>query len=189
MSAGISYNDIATQKKYLRYNADYFCKWIEFFSQIEECVEKFDGKKVTKRIDTAIKNIDSRLAFRIEKSSYNPSEGYVYLDWYDYDGRRFKDETSGQWDYVKDFSRSGIAMLHVENMESFDAKEFVSELNKQKKYYEENRDNVYDATENIESLKSEYNAAIKAYKEVVDNIPSVILDYYRVEHPYIREWM
>lgn len=107
MSAGI-FNE-TVQKNYLRYCQDYYVAWVEFLPQIEEAMRKFDGKKITKRIDTAIKNIDSRLSFRIEKSNYSDG-GYVYFDWFDYDGRIFRDDESGEWAYVKD-SSDGCGVL------------------------------------------------------------------------------
>ena len=186
-SAGISYNDTATQKKYLRYCEDYNTAWVEFMPQIAETVRKFDGKKITKRIGTAIKKIDDRFSFRIEKG-FTAGTGYVYLDWFDYDGRQFHDDVTGQWEYVKGFTDCGILMHHIDDMECFDAERFISALENRAEYYTSNRDNVYAALDNMGELKDEYNAALKAFDEVRNKIPPAIKEFYKIDNTYINNW-
>lgn len=179
-TAGIKRNDTATQKKYLRYCEEYRTAWIEFLPQVCETIMKFDGKKITKRIDTAIKKIDDRMRFRIEKSTYDNSTGYVYFDWFDYEGRQFRDDVTGQWDYVKDFPDCGILMHRINDMECFDANQLIEALKGRAEYYTGEHDNVCAALDDIESLKEEYNAALKAFNEIRNKIPCQIKDYYKI---------
>lgn len=186
MSAGIFNENV--KKNYLRYCQDYYVAWIEFLPKIAEVMRKHDGKKITKRIDTALRNIDNRLSFRIEKSTYGDG-GYVYFDWHDFDARIFRDEESGEWDYVKDSSGGcGVLMHHVDSMENFDAEQFINALNNRADGRIKERERVLYAIDNLNQIKAEYNKARAEFMKAQDNVPSAIRDYFGCTHHYIGEW-
>lgn len=185
MSAGIRNKD--AEVRYLRYCEEYNSAWVEFLPEIIETVEKFDGKKVTKRIDTAIRKIDSRLYLTIEKDGYD-NGGYVYLKWFDYDGRIFKDEETGEWDYVQpvyggcDF----IEMFRVNDMECFDAQKFISRLETDADRDLKHKEESFNALDNLDELKKDYNEKLEAFAQARSNIPSNILKYYSVGE--VQRW-
>ena len=187
MSAGIY--DKNAKINYLRYCQEYATAWIEFLPEIVKAVEKFDGKKVTARIDTAVKKVDDRFYIVIEKDRYD-NKGYLYLKWFDYDGRIFTDEETGQWDYVKNTNGCDfIVMFRVQNMDCFEAWQFIESLqniaDRETKYLQ----SVNDALDNLDELKEEYNKTLEAFMSVTEKVPSYILDYFRVDSPYIGRWV
>lgn len=184
--AGIKGQDV--EIRYLRYCQEYNTAWVEFLPEIAAAIEKFNGKKITKRIDTAVKKVDDRFYITIEKDSYGNS-GYIYLKWYDYDGRIFRDEETGQWDYVKSTNGCNfIEMFRVEDMECFDSHEFISRLEKTADRELAYKEESFAALDNLSKLKEEYNQALQTFMEVRNSIPSYILNYYHVDSTYIDRW-
>lgn len=182
MSAGILNEE--AKKNYLRYSQEYYTAWIKHLPQIAETIRKFDGKKVTKRITTAVEKIDSRLRFTFEKSSYGG--GYIYFNWYDYNGRIFRDESTDEWDYVPD--KCDMVMYRLDDMESFDTEGFISRLEGRAKQMMETKEETYAALDNLDKLKAEYNAALAAFNEAREKIPFSIRDFYRIDSHWLGEW-
>lgn len=182
MSAGI-YNEEA-KKNYLRYCEEYHTAWIEYLPEISETIRKFHGKKVTKRIATAIKNINSNFGLDIERSF---SGAWLTLRYYDLDKRIFKDEATGEWDYVRN-SDHEITTYKTNDYECFDAEEFVEYLKKLADNMIADKDDVYDALDKLDEIKAEYNKALEAFKEARVNIPHAIKDLYKISNYHIGYW-
>lgn len=187
MSAGIWNKEVKIN--YLRYCQEYATAWIEFLPEIIKVIDKFNGKKVTKRIDTAVKKIDDRFYVTIEKDGYGNS-GYLYLKWFDYEGRIFTDEETGQWDYVKNTNGCDfIVMFRVQNMDCFEAWQFITSLQTTADRESEYKKEVNTALDNLDELKEEYNRTLEAFMKTRGKVPSYILDYFRVDSPYISRWV
>ena len=183
MSAGI-YNEEA-KKNYIRYCMEYETAWIEYLPQIEEVARKFDGKKITKRISNAIKKIDSRLDFKFDRW-LDKAEVIAY--WYDYNARIFRDEETGEWQYVKDSCQNITAFCDLKSFECFDAEEFIEKMNNNAKSKLERKAEILAALDNLDELKTQYNETLNAFKAARDNIPYWLQCFYNVETGYIKDW-
>ena len=182
MSAGILNEE--AKKNYLRYSQEYYTAWIKHLPEIAEVARKFDGKKVTKRISTAIEKVNGNLIFSFEKSWEN--KGYVYLKWFDSDCRIFRDKSTDEWDYVK--NNEHIIMHPIEDMESFDAEQFIEHLDSVAKRMIATKEEVNATLDNLDAIKAEYNETLAAFMVAREKIPYAIRDFYRIDSHYIGEW-
>lgn len=97
-TAGIGSNK-ESQIKYLRAQAEYDFAWTKYFDEICEVIARYDGKQATKRINTALKKVNSNISFDVEKG--NGGRGYIYIGWYDFDGRIWRNDSNDEWAYLR----------------------------------------------------------------------------------------
>ena len=185
-TAGIGSNK-ESQIKYLRAQAEYDFAWVEYFDEICKTIAKYDGKQATKRIDTALKKINKALSFDIEKDNRN--SGYIYIGWYDYDGRIWNNDNGDEWDYLRtNSSKYHIIMARVEDMYCIDANELIEQITNSKNRATDNYNETIAALNNFDKLKEEYNNVVKTLKELNSNLPYIIRDRYDLDAYNVKEW-
>jgi hypothetical protein len=185
-TAGVSSNK-ESQVKYLRAQAEYDFAWVEYFDEICETIAKYDGKQATKRIATALKKVNSNITFDIERG--NGGGGYIYIGWYDFDGRIWRNDTSDEWDYLRTVSNKyHIIMARVEDMSCIDANELIEQITTAKNQAVDNYNQTVEALDNFDALKAEYNKAVETLKEIGSKIPSSIYSRYDLNSYNVYEW-
>lgn len=92
-TAGVGSNK-ESQIKYLRAQAEYDFAWTKYFDEICEVIARYDGKQATKRIATALKKVNDNISFDVEKG--NGGSGYIYIGWYDFDGRIWRNDSNDE---------------------------------------------------------------------------------------------
>lgn len=185
-TAGVGSNK-ESQIKYLRAQAEYDFAWVKYFDEICETIAKYNGKQATKRIATALKKVNSNISFDVEKD--NRGSGYIYIGWYDFDGRVWHNDTGDEWAYLRtNSSKYHIIMARVEDMYCIDANELIEQITNSKNRAIDNYNETIAALNNFDKLKEEYNNAVNTLKELNHNLPSVIRDRYDLDAYTVKEW-
>ena len=175
------------QIKYLRAQAEYDFAWVKYFDEICETIAKYNGKQATKRIATALKKINKAISFDIEKD--NHGSGYIYIGWYDFDGRVWNNDTGDEWAYLHDSGgKYHIIMARVEDMYCIDANALIEQITNSKNRATDNYNETIEALNNFDALKEEYNSAVKTLKELNHKLPSIIRDVYDLDACNVKEW-
>lgn len=175
------------QVKYLRAQAEYDFAWVKYFDEICETIAKYNGKQATKRIATALEKINKAISFNIEKD--NHGSGYIYIGWYDFDGRIWNNDTGNEWAYLRTNSnKHHIIMARVEDMYCIDANALIEQITNSKNRATDNYNETIDALNNFDALKEEYNNAVNTLKEVNHKLPSIIRDVYDLNAYNVKEW-
>lgn len=163
---------------------------LKLYDGIIEVVEKFNGKVLNKRFDTALKNVDKRLGFNRSYSSFeiemslfdNDSCKSVKKDSFGYSHtiyitNRYLILNSYLETYTLD--RSKKSLLDNERIVS---SVLIESLNNGRKQIEEkivaleeSLDKVVEWREKLESLKNEMEKTMK-------DIPYIIRDYYDMNY-------
>lgn len=186
-TAGVGSNK-ESQIKYLRAQAEYDFAWVKYFDEICETIAKYNGKQATKRIATALQKISKNICFDTEKDNYGNS-GYIYIGWYDYDGRVWHNDTCDEWAYLRtNNSKYHIIMARVDDMYCIDANEIIEQIISSKNRAIDNYNETIAALNNFDKLKEEYNNAVKALKELNSNLPYIIRDRYDLDAYTVKEW-
>lgn len=185
-TAGVSSNK-ESQVKYLRAQAEYDFAWVKYFDEICETIAKYDGKQATKRIATALKKVNSNITFDVEKD--NHGSGYIYIGWYDFDGRIWRNDTSDEWDYLRTVSNKyHIIMARVDDVYCIDANALIEQITNAKNQAVDNYNETVEALNNFDALKAEYNKAVETLKEIGSKIPSSIYSRYDLNSYNVYEW-
>lgn len=185
-TAGVGSNK-ESQIKYLRAQAEYDFEWVKYFDEICETIAKYDGKQATKRIATALKKVNSNITFDVEKG--NGGSGYIYIGWYDFDGRIWRNDTSDEWAYLRnDSNKYHIIMARVDDMYCIDANELIEQITNSKNRATDNYNETIEVLNNFDVLKEEYNNAVKTLKELNHKLPSIIRDVYALDAYNVKEW-
>lgn len=184
-TAGIS-NNKDSQIKYLRAQAEYDVAWVKYFDEICKVIKRYDGKQATKRIATALKKVNDNITFEIERNGYND---YIYVGWYDYDGRIWRNDTSDEWSYLRTSDgKHHIIMALVEDIYHIDANNLIEQIANSKNQAVINYNKTIEALNNFDVLKDEYNKAVKALKEIDSKIPPIISSRYALDGYSVTEW-
>ena len=185
-AAGIGSNK-ESQIKYLRAQAEYDFAWVKYFDEICATIAKYDGKQATKRIATALKKINDSITFDVEKD--NHGSGYIYIGWYNYDGRIWNNDNGDEWAYLRTNSgKYHIIMARVEDVYCIDANALIEQITNAKNRAISNYNETIEALNNFDALKEEYNSAVKTLKELNSKIPSIIRDRYDLDAYNVKEW-
>ena len=185
-TAGVGSNK-ESQIKYLRAQAEYDFAWTKYFDEICETIENYNGKQATKRIDTALKKINKAISFEVEKD--NRGSGYIYIGWYDYDGRIWNNDTGDEWAYLRtNDNKYHIIMARIEDMYCIDANSIIEQITNAKNRATDNYNETIEALNNFDALKEEYNNAVKTLKELNSNLPYIIRDRYDLDAYNVKEW-
>lgn len=184
-TAGVSSNK-ESQVKYLRAQAEYDFAWVKYFDEICETIAKYDSKQATKRIATALKKVNSNITFEIERNGYND---YIYIGWYDYDGRIWRNDTSDEWSYLRTLDgKHHIIMALIEDIYCLDANNLIEQITNAKNQAVDNYNETIEALNNFDALKAEYNKAVETLKEIGSKIPSSIYSRYDLNSYNVYEW-
>lgn len=163
---------------------------LELYSKVIEVVEKFDGKVLNKRFETALKKVDSRLSYEREHSRFKIKMNV-------YDSRSCKSVKKDSLGYsctnyiyynyltlnsyveTYTYDKDKKSMLDNERIVS---SVLIDALNKGKtsmeehiKELEESLDKVTEWKEKLESLKSEMEKTMR-------EIPYLIKEYYNLDY-------
>lgn len=184
-TAGVSSNK-ESQIKYLRAQAEYDVAWVKYFDEICKVIKRYDGKQATKRIATALKKVNNNITFEIERNGYND---YIYIGWYDYDGRIWRNDTSDEWSYLRTVDgKHHIIMALVEDIYHIDANNLIEQIANSKNHAVDNYNETIEALNNFDALKAEYNKAVETLKEIGSKIPSSIYSRYDLNSYNVYEW-
>lgn len=185
-TAGVGSNK-ESQVKYLRAQAEYDFAWVKYFDEICETIARYDGKQATKRIATALNKVNSNITFDMEKG--NGGGGYIYIGWYDFDGRIWRNDTSDEWDYLRTNSNKyHIIMARVKDMYCIDANALIEQITNAKNQAVDNYNETIEALNSFDALKAEYNKAVETLKEIGSKIPSSIYSRYDLNSYNVYEW-
>ena len=185
-TAGIGSNK-ESQIKYLRAQAEYDFAWTKYFDEICEVIARYDGKQATKRIATALKKVNSNINFDVEKS--NDDRGYIYIGWYDFDGRIWRNDSNDEWAYLRtDSNKYHIIMAFVDDVYCLDANNLINQITNAKNQAIDNYNETIEALNNFDALKAEYNKAVETLKEIGSKIPSSIYSRYDLNSYNVYEW-
>lgn len=176
-----------SQIKYLRAQAEYDFAWTKYFDEICKVIAKYDGKQATKRIATALKKVNDNICFDVEKG--NGGKGYIYIGWYNFDGRIWRNDTEDEWDYLRTTSsKYHIIMARVEDVYCIDANALIKQITNAKNRAVDNYNETIEALNNFDAMKEEYNNAVKTLKEICSKVPSIIRDRYDLDAYNVNEW-
>lgn len=119
----------------------------------------------------------------------NGGGGYIYIGWYDFDGRIWRNDTSDEWDYLRTNSNKyHIIMARVEDMYCIDANALIEQITNAKNQAVDNYNETIEALNNFDALKAEYNKAVETLKEIGSKIPSSIYSRYDLNSYNVYEW-
>ena len=185
-TAGVGSNK-ESQIKYLRAQAEYDFARVKYFDEICETIAKYDGKQATKRIATALKKVNDNITFDVEKG--NGGKGYIYIGWYDFDGRIGRNDSCDEWAYLRtDSNKYHIIMAFVDDVYCLDANNLINQITTAKNQAVDNYNETIAALNNFDVLKEEYNKAVNTLKELNHKLPSVIRDRYDLDAYTVKEW-
>ena len=155
---------------------------LTLYNSIIETLAKFDGKQVTKRIETALRKIDDNI--RVE-NEYNSL--IIKMGFYDINKRSVKTESGIA--YLKEseetichccrFSSYGDGVLNEDN--SLNYENIKKQLIKHKEYMEESAKEIKSQLENVESIISEYEELEKKCKDFNHNTNWCISEYFGIK--------
>lgn len=175
-----------SQIKYLRAQAEYDFAWTKYFDEICEVIARYDGKQATKRIATALKKVNNNISFDVEKG--NGDRGYIYIGWYDFDGRIWRNDSNDEWAYLRTDSNKYIIMAFVDDVYCLDANNLINQITNAKNQAVDNYNETIEALNNFDALKAEYNKAVETLKEIGSKIPSSIYNRYDLNSYNVYEW-
>lgn len=149
------------------------------YDEIIEVLAKFDGKQVTKRIETALRKIDDNIRveneynsfiikvgfWNIEKRSVKTENGIAYLE--------NSEETIC---HCSRFSSYGDGVLNENN--SLNYENIKKQLIKHKEYMEESIKEIKSQLANVETIISEYEELEKKCQDFNRDTNFCISEYY-----------
>ena len=156
-------------------------KFIEtLFPQIEETVKKFDNKILNKRLETALKDINKQIY--IKRSDYNYQINYFcdddmvkgagYLAYYSKNR-----EVTMAWcnTYDNNYQKGFL------NEEKINAKELIEMIEKNKKGFIEETENMTISLSIIDNKIAEYKDLISKCDAFNRSLDSTVKDYYNIK--------
>lgn len=151
---------------------------LTFTDEIKEVLQKFNGKPITKRIDTALKKINSNLyikreynSFRIEWIIENHCFGENSMAYY------IKEHTINIL-WASCFSSYGDGILDSENC--LIAEKAIEQLEKAREQMEKDISNSIRQLENIESTIAEHERIKEELKEFNRSVNWLINNYFEL---------
>ena len=155
------------------------------FSLYDEIIEvstKFDGKQVTKRIETSLRKIDDNIRVENEYNSF-----IIKVGFWDTEKRSIKTENGIA--YLKDseetlchcarFSSYGDCVLNEDNSLNYEA--IKTQLVKHKEYMEKSTLEIKEQLADIETIISEYEELEKKCKDFSHNTNWCISEYFGIK--------
>lgn len=156
---------------------------VSLYNEVLECMKKFDGKQVTKRIDTALKKIDSNIHMRNEYNSF-------VIELY-FEDRMIKEENSYNCHYLKNsyenfchccrFSSYDDGVINVDNTNSLNYARLEKEMLKQKDYFVKSIEETERQLQNIDSLVAEYKELQEKCNDFNKKVNWSIAEYYNIK--------
>lgn len=132
-------------------------------------------------------NMNDNISFDVEKG--NGGRGYIYIGWYDYDGRIWRNDTNDEWAYLRiDSNKYHIIMAFVDDVYCLDANNLIKQITNAKNQAVDNYNETIEALNNFDALKAEYNKAVETLKEIGSKIPSSIYSRYDLNSYNVYEW-
>lgn len=169
-------------------------KALELYPQIIECVEKFNGKVLNKRFETALRKIDDCLRYNWEDSRFgievrlnNRCIQSVKTDTYGY----------AQWNYISGFELTLTSMLYTVSYNPDDrrmldengriiAPVIIKALNERKQSIENTIAELEEKLNNVQEYRNKLEALRIEMEKVMNDVPYIIREYfdinYRVEN-------
>lgn len=151
---------------------------LNFTDEIKEVLQKFNGKPITKRIDTALKKIDSNLHMSREYNSFR-------INWF-VENRCFC-ENGGAY-YIKEyainilwatcFSSYGDGVLDSENC--LISEKAIKELDRQNEQTKESIKNATEQLANIENAISEHERIKKELESFNRSVNWLVNSYFEL---------
>jgi len=149
------------------------------YDEIIEVLAKFDGKQVTKRIETALRKIDDNIRVKNEYNSFIVEVGFWNIE-----KRSVKTENGIA--YLKNaeetlchcarFSSYGDGVLNEDNSLNYEA--IKTQLVKHKEYMEKSTLEIKEQLADIETITSEYEELEKKCQEFNAKKNWCISEYY-----------
>ena len=139
-------------------------------NEVMAVLEKWQGKKYNKRLETALKNIDAHFYVNTQFSFY------LEYNFYPQNERSFKDETTEHWIYIDNYKHT-IRMLTKSSWgegEKIVAEDIAEQVLKIAKYYQEQYEKINNQLLNINELISEYLEIVKKYNEFEEKVDADI---------------
>lgn len=176
-------NDMELSKKLVELEIKNRKYLVSLYDSVLECLKKFDGKQVTKRIDTALKKIDNNISMRNEYNSF-------LIELY-FEDRMVKEENSYNCHYLKNhsdcfchccrFSSYGDGVINVDNTNSLNYVILEKEMLKYKDYFINSIEESEKQLQNINSLVEEYKELQEKCNAFNKKIHWSIAEYYNIK--------
>lgn len=160
----MKYVKIETAKKLTEIELKNIKTTLSMFSNVLKTLEKFDGKQINKRIETALKkNVDDRI------NVYSRFNSFI-IECNFFENRGFK-TNDGTWAYLNDYT---VLICHcclessyndgvMNNQGNFDYKIAKTQIEKYKEY-------LIKQVEKTEKQLFEINSLLNKYCEIIDEM-------------------
>ena len=163
---------------------------LKLYDGIIEVVQKFDGKVLNKRFDTALKKVDERLSCNREYSWFeinmnvfdNRSCKSVKKDSYGYSCTNYITDSYLRLNnlvYTYSYSAKDIVMLDNERIIS---SILIEALNKGKEQMEKEIKKLEESINKVDEWKSKLKALQIEMEEVMKEVPYIIREYYDINY-------
>lgn len=151
---------------------------ISLIPAIIECIKKFDGKKSSKRLDTALKQIDKNLAFRTE---YNSFRIMLYIE------NRSIRVDDGSYSYIEeraiDIMFDSIKSGYGDGIEQngvIIAETAITKLKEQQEYLQKSIAETEKALRELDALTEEAKELNKQIENFNRKVPYLIESYFKI---------
>lgn len=179
-------NDMELSRKLLKLEIKNRKYLISLYDSVLECLKKFDGKQVTKRIETALKKIDDNIHMKNDGNSFvielyfkdrsiSHNNGYYYL--------KNSDEN---FCYCSRFSSYGDGVINVDNTNSLNYAILEKEMLKHKDYLIQSIEKSEKQLKDIDSLIEEYKDLQEKCNDFNNKIHWSIAEYYNIKRFELR---
>ena len=163
-------------------------------AQIIECVEKFNGKVLNKRFETALRKIDDNLRydqtgsrFDIEVHLNNRCVQSVKTDSYGY----------SNWNYISDFNLVLNSVLYTTTYNPDDRKMLdengriiapviVKALEEKKKIIENTIAELEEKIDKVQEYKSKLETLRSEMEKVMSDVPFAIRNYFDINYRVVN---
>ena len=146
---------------------------LTLFAPVIEVLRKFNGKVANKRLDTALKKIDSGLSFRMRYSAF-------CIDWH-IKNRHFEDPSKESYSYIHE---SSISLLHsgeiINKYGRINADSAIEQLNKQKDYISQRIEKAEKQLADIDEKLKQRNELKKQVEEFNKDISYLVDGYFNI---------
>lgn len=151
-------------------------KAIGLCDKILDLVPKFDGKVVNKRFDTALKEIDKSLSFSMRYNSF-------IIEMYKQDRSINRGDS---WSYLRDHS---LCIIHSSIQSAYNdgicqdgqhivGANLVADIQKQKKYFEDNLVKLKNDIADIDSIQEVYKDIQQQKTSFNNNVSYMVREYF-----------
>lgn len=163
---------------------------LKLYDKIIEVVEKFDGKVLNKRFDTALKKVDGRLGynreykrFEIEMSTFdNRSCKSVKKDSFGYSCTIYISDSYLRLNsYLETYTNDKNKKSLLDN-ERIISSVLIESLNDGKKYMEEKIKELEESIGRVEEWKKELESLKHQMENIMKEVPYIIREYYDINY-------